>query len=404
MLSQCFSKSVKRKAVFSPHLAMRGFFGYTGGGLGGQRFVGGVMNKPVSVIGLALFLLMFSTFVGNAQDESKPQKVETSTGIYDVESRDEIYKLSARSIRKLVQMENARRHGFGTLPHPILVYCFDEKTFRYTGGKYQNEEIKYRLYTPKTIQIGQKYPLVVHLHGTNDDSLTNAHPILPLLLGPNRQDFFMLVTQSPKGAEGGWFFRPSQDGTLDVLMAAMEHVIAENPIDEKRITATGISGGGWGVWELLLRYPDMFAGAVPTACGAPPPSQRLAALTKTRIWTFVYENDRGVNRESIQSAIHTINGAGGSMALTTIKGSGHNTWKHAMGDHNCLLWMLAQKRGSWFSPPPGTIVRMPNSWLFIPVMYIVPLTIIVFFAFLSRGKIYDWVSDAWRTIRERMGS
>jgi predicted peptidase len=93
----------------------------------------------------------------------------------------------------------------------------------------------------------------------------------------------------------GWSFRSSKDGTLDVLVAAIEHVIAENPIDEKRITATGVSSGGWGVWELILRHPDMFAEAVPTACGAPQAFQRLAALKNTPVWLIFNAGDRQVN-------------------------------------------------------------------------------------------------------------
>jgi len=102
--------------------------------------------------------------------------------------------------------------------------------------------------------------------------------------------------------------------------------------------------------------------------------------------------------------MHVINNADGSMGLTECDASGHNAWRPSMEDYQCFRWMLAQKRGSWFAPPPGTIVHQPNSWLFILVMGIVPLITIVFFAFLSRDKIYDRVSNVWQTIRERLGN
>ena len=367
------------------------------------------MNRLLSPIWLSFFgswVLGFS--IGNAQESTEPvppQRVSTSTGIYDVKSPDEIHKFSASEIRKLIQMENGRNQGAGTVPHPVLVYCFEERACQYTGGKYQNAEIKYRLHTPKTVSLGRKYPLIIHLHGAgeaganNTSSLVHLHSILPVLIGPEREDFFMLVTQCPEETPG-WFFRSTtKDGTLDVLVAALEQVIAENPIDTRRITVTGVSSGGGGVWMLLSQYPDTFAGAVPTACGAPLQSGQLTALKRIPIWSFINKGD--IEPEPIRATMRTLNNVGGSMAFTEIDMSGHNAWRPAMEDYNCFRWMLAQKRGSWFAPPPGVIVHnKPYSSLFVPFMYILPFAIIVFFLW---DKICELVAIAWQSVREQVG-
>lgn len=315
------------------------------------------MNKRLLIVLCVLFLLPFVALEGNAQS-SAPLK-------------------------------------------PTVIDCFQERTFRYTGGKYKNAEIKYRLHTPDTIRQGRKYPLIVHLHGIgeagadNTRSLLYVDAILPLMVGSKRQDFFMLVVQCPADAPG-WNFRSTKDGTLDVLMAIMEHVIAENPIDKTRITTTGVSSGGWGGWELLLRYPDLFAGAVPTACGAPSSSQKLTALKQTPIWSVI--NKGNIDPASIQIAMHTINKSGGSMALTETSAHGHNAWTPAMEDYNCFMWMLAQKRGSYFPPPPGTVIHSaPHSLLFVFAMYILPFSIIVF---LWWGMICEWTSTAYQSVWE----
>ena len=340
------------------------------------------MKQQLSVVWFVLFLWCITAAADYAQEPKLPQKVETSVGIYDVQSSDDIHQFSASEIRELVRMENSRFQGQGTIPHPILVHCFEERIFRYTGGKYQDAEIKYRLHTPKTIRKGRKYPLIVHLHGVgesgadNISSLVHLHSILPLMIGSEREDFFMLVTQCPPETQS-WNFQTTKDGTLDVLAAIMEHVIAEHPIDRKRITATGVSSGGRGVWELLLKYPDLFAGAVPTACGAPHQPQKLTALKQTPIWAIINKGD--IDPGSILKAMQVINDAGGSMALTEADTPDHNAWRPAMEDYNCVRWMLAQKKGSWFSPPPGTIIHnRPYLPLFVFFMYILPISIIVF--------------------------
>jgi dienelactone hydrolase len=178
----------------------------------------------------------------------------------------------------------------------------------------------------------------------------------------------------------------------------MEHVIANNPIDRNRITATGISGGGWGVWELIQRHPDTFAGAIPTACGAPPPTARLAALTKTPVWTFIGKDDRRIDRDSIHLATRTLKNAGGSMMLTEVPG-GHNALRPAIAAHDCFRWALAQKRGSWFAPPPGVNVHKPNPFWLVFAAYILPVGIVIF---LLRDPIREHVIAIYQSVCERI--
>lgn len=209
-----------------------------------------------------------------------------------------------------------------------------------------------------------------------------------------------MATQAPRtGADAGWHFRPAtEDGSLDVLVAAIEQVIAENPIDRNRITATGISGGGWGVWQLLLKHPDLFAGAMPTACGAPQIRQP-ATLRQTPIWVI---NNRGdIDPQSTLNAMRMINGAGGSMILTETNTPGHNSWIPAMEDYNGLQWMLAQRRGSWFAPAPGTFVNNPSSLLLVFLMYILPLALLVGLIFHLRETIGEQIATIRQAFLER---
>jgi predicted esterase len=370
----------------------------------------GVRVKMLRTMGKSVFTICFTVFLFgltvshvNAQGEKPPQKVSTSTGTYDVESPDDLRKFSAKDVRELVKLENARRQGSGTVPHPILIYCFEERSFQYTAGKYKDAEIKYRLHTPRSTGFG-RYPLVVHLHGIgeagsdNIGSLVHLHSVLPLMIGPEQQDFFLLVVQCPK-ENPGWNVRPAKDGTVNVLMAAIEHVIDNNPIDKKRITVTGISSGGSGAWLLLFQNPDMFAGAVPTSCGVPWELQRMSMLKQTPIWLIANKGD--IAPDSILQAEKIINSSGGSMAFTQSDASGHNAWRPAMEEYDCFRWMLAQKRGGWFSPPPGVVVHKPHSFLFLFAMLLVPLFLIGTACFILREWIAEQLSSVFSYVRQK---
>ncbi|MDR2438379.1 MAG: hypothetical protein LBE12_03265, partial [Planctomycetaceae bacterium] len=259
-------------------------------------------NETTKTTIMFLFLLVcIPTMLGadatvTPKEPVPPKKVETSVGIYDVKSKDDILKFTTEQIRELVKMENNRTKGTGKTPHPVLVYCFEERSFQYTGGKYENSKIKYRLHIPQKIEPNKKYPLVVHLHGVgeagkdNTFSLAHLHSVLPLMVGEKQQDFFLLVLQCPPDNRV-WTFKPEKDGNLDVVVALTDHVIQNNPIDENCLSLFGLSSGGYGAWQWLLKYPDKFAAAVPTSCGSPDNFQKLAMLKETPIWTFRNKND-----------------------------------------------------------------------------------------------------------------
>ncbi len=313
----------------------------------------------------ALVLLAFLPVTLGANESAVPKKVETSVGIYDVQSKDDLLSFTAEDIRELVRIEDDRIRGAGKPPHPILVYCFEERSFQYTGGRYENAEIKYRLRVPQKIVPGKKYPLVVHLHGVGEAednmlSLAHLHSILPLMVGPEQQDFFLLVLQCPPDNRV-WTFKPEKDGNLDVVIAAADHVIQNNPIDTSRLSTFGLSSGGYGVWEWIIKEPDKFSSAVPASCGATLDFQKLTTLKHTAIWTFRNKSDGNAPIESIREAMLIINGSGSYMKLTQFDQGGHAAWRPAMDEYNCFAWMIAQKRSGWFNPPPERKVYQGRS-------------------------------------------
>jgi hypothetical protein len=315
----------------------------------------------LSFLFLLLFVCLTTMFrvktTVTSKESAPPEKIETSMDIYDVQSKEDLLKFTTEQMRELIKRENDRNKSKTKTPHPVLVYCFEERSFQYTGGKHENSEIKYRLHVPQKIKPYKKYPLVVHLHdvgeaGTdNTFSLAHLHAILPLMVGEKQQDFFLLVLQCPPN-DKLWNFKPEKDGNLDVVVALTDHVIQNNPIDEKRLSLFGLSSGGYGVWRWLLKYPDKFAAAVPVSCSVPHNFQKIVALKQTPIWTFKNQADTKVLVEFIHKAMRIINDSGGFMKLTQFDQGGHVAWRPAMEMCNCFGWMIAQKRGGWFNPPP----------------------------------------------------
>ena len=137
---------------------------------------------------------------------------------------------------------------------------FESRTFQ--DGDYK---LPYRLLKPKPLQPGQKYPLVIFLHGAGERGEDNEKQ---LVHGMNdfasdeimaKYPAFVIAPQCPEGQAWAGISRLAKKPTpddqltpaLDATLKTVEAVRKEFPIDDKRIYITGLSMGGYGTWEVL---------------------------------------------------------------------------------------------------------------------------------------------------------
>ena len=132
-----------------------------------------------------------------------------------------------------------------------------------------NTTINFRLLQPQARPADRRdgFPLVVFLHGGGERGANNISQITAnqgavAFAKPERQasdPAYVLAAQVPVGA--AWT-TPTQQAALIELI---DTLVAGNPIDPDRIYVTGMSLGGIGTFDLLTKYPDKFAGALPIA-------------------------------------------------------------------------------------------------------------------------------------------
>jgi pimeloyl-ACP methyl ester carboxylesterase len=118
------------------------------------------------------------------------------------------------------------------------------------AGRYQ----PYGVWVPERLR--EPAPLVVFLHGTGSNHLSNASRSL---FGPGRFDVPAIVVE-PLGRGGSCgYFGPAEQDVLDVMADVTERFA----IDEDRVVLTGISQGGFGTFRLGELYPDRFSALIP---------------------------------------------------------------------------------------------------------------------------------------------
>ena len=230
---------------------------------------------------------------------------------------------------------------------------FEARVFSAADGA----RLPYRLLQPAHIEPGKKYPLVVFLHGAGEVGSDNALQLkhgLPVFAKPEaREKFpcFVFAPQCPKGKKWmdmDWITpgnaAPAEPGPMEKLvLGAMDALAEEFGIDPDCVYVTGLSMGGAGTWDLITRYPEKFAAAIPICGGGD--KEKAAAAKPIPVWAFHGLADNVVPPARSQEMIAGLRAAGGKAWLTEYPGVAHDSWTYAYGEPNLLPWLFAQRRG-----------------------------------------------------------
>ena len=136
----------------------------------------------------------------------------------------------------------------------VLVFAQSETTGTIKTVAVLKHELGYALHKPANTK--EKKPLIVFISGDGEKG-TDIEKVKingPLkYLKTHQLDAYVLAPQCKE--EEKW--------DIESINELILKVQRENKIDPYRIYVTGLSSGGWAVWNLALSYPDKFAAIAP---------------------------------------------------------------------------------------------------------------------------------------------
>jgi predicted esterase len=185
----------------------------------------------------------------------------------------------------------------------------------------------------------KRWPLMLFLHGAGERGdnlqLVKAHgpPKVADKLDAKSFPFILVAPQCP--ANKLWSIKP--------LLALLDKVMREYPVDPARVYLTGISMGGFGTWALAAEAPARFAAIAPICGGGDPAS--APKLKKVPIWTFHGAKDTVVPIELTQKIVDAVKKAGGEVKFTIYPEASHDSWTATYNNPALYRWLLAQKKG-----------------------------------------------------------
>jgi len=218
---------------------------------------------------------------------------------------------------------------------------------------------KYRLFVPPDHEEGgRKFPLVLFLHGAGergDDNLAQVtHHIDGLIEATQSQAYsaYLLAPQLPANNPRDTNENPDLPQSNDELFKRILDTVLSDyeDVDTSRIYVTGLSLGGFGTFDMIAEFPDLFAASVPLSGGGDP---RTAEIIKdVPLWIFHSRTDNVVPFVLSQIMFDAVTAAEGDPMLTEMPFEGHGGWDAVYRDENHELypWLFRQS-----IPEPSTI-------------------------------------------------
>jgi len=232
--------------------------------------------------------------------------------------------------------------------------------------------INWQLFSPAQAPADRPLPLVIWLHGGAESSGrpdTQTPSIFTGAAAQARFPCYILVPCAIMGRnwvndEGRKVFKASDlqaqpTASMALVVALLDRLLAETPIDPRRVVIGGASGGGYGTWAFLHACPDRFAAAFPIAGGGDP--ARVDKLGATRIWMFHGGHDSLVPVSRAQTMLNalvlqqglavgvgetpgivTYGTPGGRLRLTIYRSGRHGAavTEHALNEPDFMEWLL----------------------------------------------------------------
>lgn len=206
----------------------------------------------------------------------------------------------------------------------------------------------------------EKYTLIVFLHGAGERGIDNTSQLgvgLPNLVASlekqGQRNLLIFAPQCPPNeqwVDTDWSalahtMKKEAHWPLEIALSVIDSLLGKDEtMDVKRKYITGLSMGGYGVWDMIQRRPQFFSAALPI-CGGGDKSLS-PTLTHLPVWMFHGTNDKVVPVSRTKDMFSSIKNSIGSSPLkakmTLFENKGHLIWNQVYDSPEVISWMLNQ--------------------------------------------------------------
>lgn len=199
----------------------------------------------------------------------------------------------------------------------------------------------YLIYLPKDYDGVKKYPLVVYLHGAGERANSNKDLHLIKKFGPPKiceeKDYQAIIVSPQVKRPWAWTSYPKE--IKDFILEIAEKYL----VDKKRISITGVSMGCFGMYQVLMDYPEIFCAAV-AVCGGGT-DWRSEVIKDIPLKIYHGDTDYSVSSVYATEMYSKLKFYGATQVeLNIIPKMGHGIWDKVYEEYDAISWLIAQRK------------------------------------------------------------
>ena len=218
-------------------------------------------------------------------------------------------------------------------------------------------QLNYRVLYPQNYCPDQQYPVILFLHGAgergsdNEKQLVHGGNMFASYVNQSKYPAIIIAPQCPEDISWSRYNKPEKPGDkrfypqsapitqpMQAVKELLDSYISKGIVDTKRIYVTGLSMGGMGTFDIVMRFPKVFAAATPICGGAN--LDRLSNFKgKTAFSIYHGGSDSVVDVKYSQDANQALQKAGADVRYKEYPGVDHNSWDNAFAEPDYLSWM-----------------------------------------------------------------
>ncbi|HPE95391.1 MAG TPA: dienelactone hydrolase family protein [Bacillota bacterium] len=214
--------------------------------------------------------------------------------------------------------------------------------------------LPYRLWIPSH-NTGEKLPVLFFLHGAGERGADNE---LQTKVGicshyfsqeiAHKYPAIFVAPQCPDGVSWdnklGWLCDYDdvnvESKPMKLAYELLCEILKREDADRTRVYVTGLSMGGYGTWDMIVRHQGVFAAAVPVCGGAFP--EDAEKIKDVPIWAFHGDSDSCVPVENTRNIVDALRAIGSDVKYTEYPGCDHNCWDNAYSDMAMYEWLFSK--------------------------------------------------------------
>jgi len=245
--------------------------------------------------------------------------------------------------------------------HAQVPAAFEKQQFTRNG-----QTLMYRILYPENYSPQKKYPVLLFMHGSGErgsdnelqlknggslfanDSTRKTFPVIVIFPQCPSDSTWNKIGSTPDttsitGRKIDLTFRPSPTTPALLAKLLLDSLVSSKHADPKRMYVGGLSLGGFGTFDMIERYTDFFAAAIPV-CGGGDTTLASKFSGKTSVWMFHGDADKSVDVRNSREYFAALKKRGADVKYTEYPGVGHNSWDKAFAEKELLPWLLTKSK------------------------------------------------------------